>query len=284
MTFKGRRLVLDIPKLTAWRAPTDNDGTIKKEWIENYYDVLKTHVYKTSIVRSNKKSIVMDSNFSLGGFSHFPVLAGTLRWTVYGDGEIELSMTATFKTKFPYMPRLGIQWFLDEKYNQVQYFGYGPYESYIDKHHASHVSRFAATVEEMHEDYIKPQENGSHYQTRWACITSINGEGILFAGEPDFSFNVSAYTPEMLTKAMHPYELAKSGYTVVHTDYMMSGVGSGSCGPQLSPLYQMNHETIAFRLHIRPLDGSEDILSMIRRKKTADFHPDGKQIVREEFI
>ena len=119
-------------------------------------------------------------------------------------------------------------------------------------HHGSRIGRFITTVDDMHEPYITPQENGSRYKTEWACVTSKKGEGILFTGDKDFSFNASRYTPEILTKATHPYELVESGNIIVHTDYMMSGVGSGSCGPQLLPQYRMNHEQIRFNLFVLP--------------------------------
>ena len=63
-----------MPKLTVWRAPIDNDVIIKKEWLANYYDFLKTHIYKTEISGNEGNCVTIHSEFSLGGFSHFPLL------------------------------------------------------------------------------------------------------------------------------------------------------------------------------------------------------------------
>jgi len=135
----------------------------------------------------------------------------------------------------------------------VQYFGYGPHESYIDKHHSCKISRYRNTVDEMFENYLRPQENGSHYRTEWAVVTNKLGMGLLFAGMDKFSFNVSHYTPEDLTYADHPYKLKKRDVTIVNIDYMMSGTGSNSCGPELLPQYRLSQKDINFSLRIKPV-------------------------------
>src|SRR5699024_7972465 len=99
------------------------------------------------------------------------------------------------------------------------------------KHRASRLGRFAASVDALHEDYLKPQENGS----RWDCsdVTVTNGDLALTVRGESFSFNASHYTQEELTAKMHNFELEKSGYTVLCLDGAMGGVGSNSCGPAL---------------------------------------------------
>ncbi len=105
----------------------------------------------------------------------------------------------------------------------------------------------------MHEDYLKPQENGSHFSTEWATVTNLLGMGLLFIGMEDFSFSVSHYTPEDITKATHPYKLEKRKETIVNIDYYNSGVGSNSCGPELLPQYRLSQRDIHFKLRLKPI-------------------------------
>ena len=77
----------------------------------------------------------------------------------------------------------------------VEYFGYGPHESYIDKRRSTWKSRFATSVDGMHQGYLRLQENGSHYETEWAAITGERGAGLLFVGKESFSFNASHFAP-----------------------------------------------------------------------------------------
>ena len=150
-----------------------------------------------------------------------------------------------------YLPRLGMRLSLPAEMNRVEYFGYGPYESYIDKHQASWLGHFDTCVSKMHEDYIRPQENGSHYNCEYVTVADRTHRLCVY-NETPFSFNLSEYTAEELTEKMHNYELEKSGHTIFCIDYRQSGIGSGSCGPQLADKYRLNGTHYSYSFHIRP--------------------------------
>lgn len=133
--------------------------------------------------------------------------------------------------------------FLPDGFEQVEYRGYGPNESYIDKRRSSWYGHFADTVEGLAVDYLRPQENGSH----WGCdevILSCDACGyrLKVTGAAPFSFNASHNTQEQLTSAAHDYELIPCGHTVLCLDAAMSGIGSGSCGPALLEQYRLEAE------------------------------------------
>lgn len=231
--LSGMNMIHTIPKFNIWRAPIDNDMNIKQQWIAEGYDRLNTHTYSTDIVFEDDSHICISSEFSLGGYTNAPVIYAKAAWTVYGSGDIVLELKADVREGAPFLPRFGLQLSMPKGYELVEYFGYGPHESYIDKHRSTYKGIFEATVDSMHENYLRPQENGSHYSTEWAAVTDLRGIGLIFVGMDDFSLNVSHYTPEDLTSARHPYELKKRDETIINIDYMMSGVGSNSCGPEL---------------------------------------------------
>ena len=115
--------------------------------------------------------------------------------------------------------------------NQAEYFGYGPHESYIDKRRASYLGKFTSRVCDLHEDYMRPQENGSHYHCEYVSVADDSRK---------------------LTTKGHNYELEKSGYTVFCIDYRQSGIGSGSCGPQLAKEYRLDDTHYTFSFHLKP--------------------------------
>ena len=150
----------------------------------------------------------------------------------------------------PEFPRFGMVLRLPERMSQVQYLGYGPCESYIDKHRASWYGSFLASVGALHEDYIRPQENGSHWNCRSLCVSGEGKALKVLAVNAPFSFNASYYTSHELTRAAHNYELKPSGHTILTLDFMQNGIGSNSCGPRLMEQYRLNALEMnwAFRL------------------------------------
>ena len=134
-------------------------------------------------------------------------------------------------------PRFGLRLFLDRGFDEVSYFGYGPYESYCDKHRASYMGSFTARVGEMYEPYIRPQENSSHFGTKELTLRGDTA-AIRLTGS-GFSFSVSEFTQEELAAKAHRHELEKCGDTVLCADFAMSGVGTNSCGPILDEKYRV---------------------------------------------
>jgi beta-galactosidase len=253
IAYNDVNMICALPKFNVWRAPTDNDMHIKAAWMKEGYDRLDTHTYSVNIVSEDNKHISIRTEFSLCGYTNRPILHASALWTAYGNGDIVLETKAKIREDLPFLPRFGLQIRMPKGNELVEYFGYGPHESYIDKHKSTCKSRFEVTVDRMHEDYLKPQENGSHFSTEWAVISNLLGMGLLMIGMEDFSLNVSHYSPEDIALATHPYQLERRDETIVNIDYMMSGVGSNSCGPELLPQYRLAQSDIIFKLRIKPI-------------------------------
>ncbi len=253
LNYQGIGLLTAPSRFKVWRAPTDNDRNIKNKWREEGFDRLDTHVYSVKLEKADDKLAVITVDYSLGGYIKKPILRGTVSWTVYGSGDIVLDTRVKVHEELPFLPRFGLELSMAEGTEKVSYFGYGPHESYQDKFRSTYKSRFASTVDGLFENYLRPQENGSHYATEWAAATDIQGRGLLFIGRDDFSFTASHYTAEDLTEADHPYSLKKRPETFINLDYKQSGVGSNSCGPQLIEKYRLDEKDIQFSVRIKPV-------------------------------
>lgn len=237
---------LDEPMgMEIFRAPTDNDRFMLEKWEFAHYGNTAPRAYGTD-VEVTADSLVLRTNWSLAAPARQPVVRGTSVWTIFTDGRITLSMEADKYPGAPFLPRFGLRFVLPETVNNVRYIGRGPYENYPDKHHASYTGIFETTVQDLHEDYLFPQENGSHGACEQVTLTGNQRTYDFKATVAPFSFNASPYTVSMLTKAAHPYELVTSGHTILHIDYQQSGVGSNSCGPVLNEAWQLNNPSFSF--------------------------------------
>ena len=113
------------------------------------------------------------------------------------------------------------------------------------------MGNFSAKIADMHEDYIRPQENGSHCGCTRMSVT--NGNDTLAFSNPDgFSFSASEYTQEELAEKRHNFELVKCKHNVICADLAMAGVGSAACGPQLAEKYRLPLPKISGRIKIVP--------------------------------
>ena len=243
--------VLDRPmEINIWRAPTDNDRKLKQQWYDAHYDQAFFRAYDIRCEKMQEgkdSSIVLHSKMSVAAVTVQRILNMDACWTIDPSGKIALKMSVRKDMEFPQLPRFGLRLFLQKRFQQVSYCGYGPMESYPDKHRASSYGLYQSPVPLFHEDYIRPQENGSHWGCD--CLTLSDGSRTFTAiSEKPFSFNASDYTQEELTAKAHNYELAECGSTVLCLDYRQNGIGSNSCGPELLEKYRLNEESFDFEL------------------------------------
>lgn len=250
MKFAGREYLNHPMELNIWRAPTDNDMYIKSEWKKAHYDKAYTRAY-TIEVAQGKHGVKITSHASVVAETVQKILDVTITWKIAAAGKIDADIAVTKDGEFPDLPRFGVRMFLDKKLSDARYFGMGPQESYRDKHQAASHSLYRANVGDLHEDYIRPQENGSHYDCEYVELNNSR-YGIVASAEKAFSFNASYYTQEELEKKTHNYELTESDSVVFCVDYELNGIGSNSCGPVVLDQYRFNDVLFRFQFTLVP--------------------------------
>ena len=250
MKFAGREYLNHPMELNIWRAPTDNDMYIKAEWKKAQYDKAYTRAYTTEVVQG-KHGVKITSHASVVAETVQKILDVTITWKIEAAGKIDADIAVTKDDEFPDLPRFGVRMFLDKKISAVRYFGMGPQESYCDKHQAASHGLYRADVGDLHEDYIRPQENGSHYDCEYVELNNSR-YGIVASAEKAFSFNASYYTQEELEKKTHNYELIESDSVVFCVDYALNGIGSNSCGPVVLEQYRFDDVLFRFQFTLIP--------------------------------
>ena len=228
---KDGRELLDRPvEHNFFRAPMDNDK-MKDEWYKIHLNDYVTKVYETSTIRE-EDCVNIRIKHSFGWSIYQPFAKGETVLTFGTDGSVRVVSDFKTSNKVTLLPRFGLRFFLKKEFDSVQYYGYGPEQSYCDMHQASWLGHFQAKISDLYVDTIKPQENGSHYGCKFAEVSS-DDMTIRFEGDRAFSFQALEYTQEELASKKHDYELEKSESSVICIDSGMSGAGSASCGPDL---------------------------------------------------
>ena len=250
MTMRGKE-ILDKPMdLNIWRAPTDNDRKLKLHWMAAHYDKAVTRAYRTHFVAADSE-VRIHSDVSIAALSVQKFMDIEIDWTVSVTGAVTANILVKRNMEFPELPRFGLRLFLPRELENASYYGLGPMENYPDKHNAAWHGLFEDYISSLHEDYIRPQENGARGDCDYVTLESDALR--ITAVSPDFfSFNASYYTQEELTEKGHNFELEECGSTVLCLDYKHNGIGSNSCGPVLMDKYRFIDETIDFTIRIIP--------------------------------
>ena len=239
----GKHLINSPIRLSAFRAPTDNERQVKYKWIRNivnYGENIDATFDKVYSVKVENGAILVEG--SLAGVARAPYLRYSQRIIIDADGQIQFQVDAKRRPGSVWIQRFGFAFTIDGADVGFKYFGIGPGETYVDMHHYQGYGMWESMASREYVPYIMPQEHGNHYGVRYLKLDN----GLTFAADTPFECNVSQYSTEELFRAQHAAELRKDGKTHVRVDYMNSGLGSASCGPDLMERYQLREEEFQF--------------------------------------
>jgi beta-galactosidase len=197
-----------------------------------------------------------DGRVVVSGRSGPAAQAFGLRWTLtYTDLVTEVGLEVSVTPEGPWhetphgayrltLPRLGLRFRLPGGYTDVEWFGRGPDESYVDFTAAALVGRYARSIDALQTPYLVPQENGNHVGTRWLVLRGDGLPTLRAHGEVDFT--ARRWTTEALAAAERPHDLRDSGRVWLNLDHSQQGLGSASCGPALPERYRVPVEPTTF--------------------------------------
>ncbi len=162
-------------------------------------------------------------------FRKYERLQGGFIWEWYDHGIEKRFQYSGFIPEF--IPRIGIEMRIPEEMKNITWYGLGPEENYCDMKSAARMGIYRKTVEEMHEEYAKPQENGRREEVQWLAAGDKE-ESLLICSDRGVGIDVHDYTIESLERARHAGEIRRCDETVLHIDAKHSGLGSNSCGEE----------------------------------------------------
>ncbi len=250
---RGREMLASPMTPSIWRAPTDNDRILKRDWYAALYNRAAVNCHSVKLVSYNEKQAIIESEFSMGAETLIPVINAKVRYTVLSGNGMKIDYTVDVRKNAPELPRFGVELLMTEDSENIVYFGRGEAESYVDKRHASRMGVYRTTASKNFEHYVRPQENMAHTDTKWVSVATPAGHGLIFLRDSgDFSFNCSHYTAKQLTETAHDYELVPMKETAVNIDYRQNGIGSNSCGPRLERKFAFTEKHFEFSFRLLP--------------------------------
>lgn len=252
--YKNREMLSSPVKMNLWRAPIDNDRPLVENWKDCGLDRLIQKTYDVNITKTSEYvAIAADISYSAKVIG--PAFKAKVTYIIQSTGDLIINVNGNLSKFIKNMPRVGIIFEMPKENEQFKYFGRGPMESYSDKNLASIVDVYNSTATDNFEHYVRPQENSTHFGTKWSLVGEENGYGLFLSGYglDSFGINASHFTPEILTDTAHDFELEPKSETVVCMDYKQEGIGSGSCGPISSEQYRFNEKEVNFSFRIKPV-------------------------------
>jgi beta-galactosidase len=254
----GQRIISSGPMLNLWRAATDNDGlrlAPPNPWKKalDHWKALGLHQIEEQFVSMkqvapNSVEVVQRAS----GHGQPDDILYTTRYDVFSSGLLQVTHHIRVSDELRDLPRVGVTWVLDQGYDQLEWYGRGPWENYADRKAAAMIGRYQSTVADQYVPYILPQSHGNKSDVRWVTLTNQSGRGLKVEGLPTLNFSASHFTEQDVFAALHTTDLHPRDEVILHLDYQQRGLGSASCGPDTLPQYQLNatEYRLAYRLHV----------------------------------
>ncbi|MCL3779429.1 DUF4981 domain-containing protein [Prolixibacteraceae bacterium JC049] len=246
-----------------WRAVTDNDlGNRTPQQLKIWKKAGELRVLKSITVGSSGVDVVYSLPDSIGDFS--------IKYSLVEDGALHLDVAfKPLKGDLPQLPRLGIKWQMSAIFNNVEWFGRGPHESYADRKTSAPVGRYSGTLKEQYFPYVRSQESGNKTDVRWMNLSGKNG-GILLVGKQHLSVNalpldyIELYHDGNKEVRKHG-SLVKMGKTITWMiDLKQRGVGGdNSWGAPVHPEYIVPAKPYTYSFTLYPYREGVDVMGKL---------------------
>lgn len=233
--YAGKEMIEMIPKANFWRAPIDNDyGSMMPQKYAQWklasmyqthkrFDLEPWHENINPFVEEEEGTVKVTYTYLM---PTSPKSSCQITYQVFGDGEIKTTLSYDPVKELGDMPEFGVMFKLNADYDQVEWYGLGPAETYADRKLGAKLGVYRNRVSDNMAAYIVPQECGAKEEVRYAKITDRKGRGMMFSMDQEpMMFSALPYTPHEMELAMHPYELPQVHYTVVRVAKAQMGVG-----------------------------------------------------------
>lgn len=251
--------ILSAPILANfWRVPTDNDeGGGKKSFAQRWRDAGLSEYTTVPIILDianlSRKEIRLTAKnrleFKIGNIVHTAV------YTVLANGQITVDNIFEVAKELPPLARVGVYTALPESFEQIEWFGRGPFESYEDRKKSALIGLYSGKVSEQYFHYVMPQENGNKTDVRWLKIQSAKHGTLQVTSSSNFNFNVQNYSDEALNQSKTSHELKRGNATWLHIDYKQMGVGGDdSWSPRVHQEYVLNNQVYSFSYTLQLID------------------------------
>jgi len=270
MVIDGKELIQKGPRLNVWRAPLANDldsWNFRQNEIGNTLDwmgketangwrstgldrlVHEVEEFRSEIHEGRAEAWIETTLHAMNNTTGFKV---HYHYVISGDGIIGITTHVSPRGNLTrWIPKVGLQMELHQQFQQIEWFGRGPFETYPDRKTGAKVSRYSTTVEADFLPYIIPQDYGNKTDVYWFSIVDESGIGLTINGDATFNVSAQKYRTDNLDRAHYPFQLQKEKVVTLNLDHQVSGVG-GTANSVLNP-YQVHPNEYEFTFILSPV-------------------------------
>lgn len=253
LVYNNSEVISDPLLPYLWRVPTDNDEggrqrSFADRWRRAGLDKMDIRPESISFDKVNDGRVIVYVKNKISTTKEDITYEG--EYTVLGDGRILVENRLLVPESIPPLARVGLRTALPNNFDEIEWYGRGPYESYEDRKESAFVGIYSGTVEEQHFPHVMPQENGNKTDVRWVKIMSDKG-AVCFTGVPLINFNIQNYSDEALNESKNTHELIRGDKTYLHIDFRQMGPGGDdSWSPKVHREFLLNNYEYYFSFAI----------------------------------
>ncbi|MEM9836252.1 MAG: glycoside hydrolase family 2 TIM barrel-domain containing protein [Bacteroidota bacterium] len=249
---RGKTELITSPINTNYqRAPTDNDRAAKLPEQMAAWKTAPTQAKLTDLEMKtvqNQRVIIAQRQLLDGQATEI------ITYTFAADGSVGIELELKAKPDLPALPRIGLSATIPAAYEQLSYYGKGPYENYQDRQLGAKLGKYSMRVADFGTPYVVPQEHSNRMGVQWLNAQDEKGRGLKVCGS---ELNVSAYpyTIDALDQADHPYDLPQSDFITLNVDLAQMGVGGDDSWSQNAAPHEehrLNAGNYTFRFTLQP--------------------------------
>jgi len=255
-----------FPEPYFWRAPTDNDFGNQMQ--------VQLGIWRTAHVNRTVKNVTTGEQTAEG----IPIkveyeLAGikvpyVIEYFIQNNGAIRVTSSIDMTGRdLPELPRFGMRMQLPSQFDNLSYYGRGPWENYSDRNTASFIGLYKDDVGNQYTwNYIRPQEAGYKTDVRWLSLTNEKGNGVLIEGTQPICFSAihnqsEDLDPGLTKKQQHPTDIKPRGNVYLNVDLKQRGVGGdNSWGALPHEQYRLLDKKYSYSYVIRLVEADDLVL------------------------
>ena len=247
----------ELVKPNFWRGPTDNDYGAR---FQNKLSAWRNPVMKLKALKAEEKAgnVVVNATYDLTELE----AQLKLSYEIAADGKMKIHealVAGENKDKKPMLPRFGMQLPLKKQFEDIEYYGRGPVENYVDRKNSTFIDRFEQTVSEQFFSYIRPQETGTKSDVRWWKLTAKCGKGVKVYSDAPFYASALHFKNDDLDDfegkdQRHSGELEEQDLTILSIDGKQMGLGCiNTWGAYPMEKYRLPYGDYEFTFIIEPM-------------------------------
>ena len=252
----GVELMKQGPRLNFSRPPTENDirdGNGYRKWKAADLENIQQYAGKPEVREQADGSLVIIYPLSLK--SSAVKFGAVIQYQIFADGTFNISSEVNIPKSVGAVAKVGLQAKMRRTFDELNWYGLGGVSTYPDRKSAGRFDFYSSTAYDLYDHtLVIPQDNCNQSDVHWASVTNMEGVGFMLRGSKAMDFSAYPYDDAEISVARHLNELDEADFVTLNFDALVTGLGTATCGPGISPQYVANTGVYRFDVTYRPVN------------------------------